>query len=66
MRTKQIRADIIKLQEIIKSTNSLVDYEPLVAMIMHASGCTFQEIGDVMGFSRQAAKQMVERNQSKV
>ncbi len=41
------------------NNHKVVDLRPIVAMVMRASGCTYQQIADVMGFSRQNAETIV-------
>lgn len=63
MRTKQKRANIEKLREIVVNTGT-VDNRPLIAVVMRESGCTFQEIAEVMQYSPQMAYTMVAKAQA--
>lgn len=67
MRTKKKELNIQALQTLLKNNeNSVVDLRPIVAVTMRESGCTFQDIADVMGFTRQMAETMVKKAQAKL
>lgn len=56
-RPVQRKADIQALQKVLQTSN-IVDYQPLITYIMRSSGCTFAEIADTFGISRQMAHTM--------
>jgi DNA-directed RNA polymerase specialized sigma24 family protein len=53
---KQIRADITALRKIYGKYPML---KGITVLIMRYSGCTYQEIGDMLGTSRQNAERTV-------
>lgn len=58
MTKKQVNIENIK--KVLEFNNHIVvDLRPIVAMVMRESGCTYQQIADVMGFSRQNAETIV-------
>lgn len=48
------KANIPALKKLVHISN-LVDYQPVIVYIMRHSGCTFTEISEVLGLSRQQA-----------
>lgn len=50
----QKQANIQALQKLVRISN-LVDYQPVIVYIMRHSGCTFTEISEVLGLTRQQA-----------
>ncbi len=65
-RPKQEKADIKAIQKLFSSTNypDIVQdnvIKPVIAYTMRKSGCTFQEIADVFGFTRQMAETLYKK-----
>lgn len=56
-RPKQEIADVKALKSIIGQ--DLIDLRPLIALVMHYSGCSDREIGEVFGVTRQSANNIV-------
>ena len=65
-RTKQEKANIPNLQKLLRKSNHVLDSRPIIAVTMRECGCTFDEIGEVMGFTRQMAETMVKNAQAKL
>ncbi len=61
-RPKQEKADIKAIQKLFESTNGYTDIvqaslvRPIIVFTMRNCGCTFQEIADVFGITRQMAE----------
>lgn len=55
-RPKQVRADIVALKAIYSVSSEFVDIKPVIAYVMRYSGCTYAEIGEVIGITKQAAQ----------
>lgn len=54
--TPQKKADIEALQRLVLATDGIIDYTYLIVYIMRKSGCTYTEIGKVLGIARQSAE----------
>lgn len=65
-RPVQKKANIDQLKVIAEHKSLFIETQPIIALIMRASGCTFQEIADVFGVSRQQAMTITENAQSKI
>ena len=65
-RPTQIKADIEKIKQLQAGSNDILDYRPIIAYTMRACGCTFTEIGEVFGFTRQMAETMVKNAETKL
>lgn len=63
MRTKQKTANIENIQRLVVN-NGVVDNRQLIAIVMRECGSTFQEVAEVMQFSRQMAETMVKKAQA--
>ena len=63
MQTRKKRANTEAIKKLVVN-NGVTDNRPIIAVVMRESGCTFQEIADVMGFSRQMADTMVRKAQA--
>lgn len=65
MLTNKKTLNIPAIQQLLKNNEtSVVDLRPIVAVTMRESGCTFQEVADAMGFTRQMAETMVKKAQA--
>ena len=62
MRIKQKKANTEAIKKLVVN-NGVTDNRPIIAVVMRESGCTYQEIADVMGFTRQMAQIMVQKAQ---
>lgn len=60
MRKRQTQPKISELQQLVVN-NGITDNRALIAIVMRECGSTFQDIADVMGFSRQMAETMVKK-----
>lgn len=54
-RPVQKKANIPELKKLLVP-NTVTDHRPLIAFVMRNSGCTFAEIGEVFGLTRQQAE----------
>jgi transcriptional regulator len=65
MRTRKKELNIEAIQTLLKNhENSVLDIRPIIAVTMRESGCTFQDVADAMGFTRQMAETMVKKAQA--
>ena len=65
MRTRQTTVNLDAIKKLLSNTeSSVVDYRPVIAVTMRECGATYQDIADVMGFSRQMAKTMTDNAQA--
>lgn len=62
----QKKADIAKLQSLVVELGGIIDYMPVIVYVMKASGCTYQEIGNVYGVSRQLAEYYTKKVESDI
>lgn len=46
--------------------NGVTDNRLLIASVMRACGCTYQEIADVFGFTRQNAESLLKRASNEI
>lgn len=53
------KANIQKIQQLIKNSDGIVDYRPIIAAIMRYCGCTYTEIGEAFGITRQMAQTVI-------
>lgn len=61
------KANIEEIQKLLTSAeDGVVDFRPVIAVTMRECGCSFQEIADTMGFSRQMALTMVQKAKAKL
>lgn len=60
-RPKQEKADIKAIKALYESTKQVIDPSPIIAYTMRKCGCTFQEIADVFGFTRQMAETLYKK-----
>lgn len=63
MRTRQKLANIQEIKKLVVN-NGVTDNRPIIAVVMRECGATFNEIAEVMDFSRQMAKTMVQKAQA--
>lgn len=63
-RPKQEKADIKALKKLNEA--SLIDYRPIVAYTMRKCGCTFTEIAEVFGVTRQMAETIVKNAEASI
>lgn len=63
MRTAQKQANIENIKKLIVN-NGVTDNRPIIAVVMRECGTTYNEIAEVMGFTRQMAKTMVQKAQA--
>lgn len=67
MRTRQKQPNIEAIKKLLTNNEkNVVDLRPIVAVTMRESGCTFQDVADAMGFTRQMAETMVKKAQAKL
>jgi hypothetical protein len=59
-RPKQKKANIEALKK-LDAAKTIIDVRPLIAYVMRHSGCTFTEIGEVFGLTRQQAQTKFEQ-----
>lgn len=52
-RPKQSIADLKAIKKIYKKADGILDPRPLIVFTMRNCGCTFQEIADAFGVSKQ-------------
>ena len=55
-RPKQEKADITAIKKLFVSTSQVIDPRPIIAYTMKNCGCTFREIGEVFGVTKQQAE----------
>ena len=61
MRTRQITVNIDQIKKLVTNVESSpLDYRPVIAVTMRECGASYQDIADVMGFTRQMAKTMTD------
>lgn len=65
-RPKQEKADIKALKKLNTGLGNLIDTKSLIAYIMRKSGCTYEEIGNVFGVTRQMAITLVDQAERKL
>ena len=70
MRTKELtkmnnKPDILAIKNLIVN-NGTTDNRLLIASVMRASGCTYQNIADVFGYTRQNAESLLKRASNEV
>lgn len=64
MRTRQQTVNLEAIKKLVNNVEaSPLDYRPVIAVTMRECGATYQDIADVMGFSRQMALTMVNKAQ---
>lgn len=63
MRTAKKQANIENLRKLVVN-NGVTDNRQIIAVVMRESGCTLQEVANVMQFSRQMADTMVKKAQT--
>jgi len=61
-RKPQNKANIEALQRLVINLDGIVDYRPIIAYVMHYTGCNYREISDVFGISRQMAETLVKQS----
>lgn len=59
------KADIPAIQKLVNNS-TVIDHRPVIAYVMRNCGCTFQEIADALGFSRQMAETMFKSAETKL
>lgn len=52
-------ADVKQIQSLAANTNKIVDLRPIIAVTMYSCDCTFNEIAEVFGITRQMAETLV-------
>jgi len=65
VRPIQKRANIQAIKN-LADDSIVLDLKPLIAMVMRECNCTFDEIGQVFGFTRQNAEQYIKSIQDKI
>lgn len=64
-RKKQVQANVKELQKLNKSAADLImqisDSKKIIAYTMRLSGCTYSEIAEVFGTSRQGAEILIKK-----
>lgn len=61
-RLPQKKANIEALQRLVVTLDGVVDYRPIIAYVMHYTQCTYAEIAEVFGISRQMAETLVKQS----
>lgn len=56
------KADIEALQRLVITLDGVVDYRPIIAYVMHYTSCTYREIAEVFGISKQMAETLVKQS----
>ena len=59
------KPDILAIKKLVVN-NGITDNRLLIASVMRASGCTYQDIADVFGFTRQNAESLLKRVNNEV
>ena len=59
------KSDTIAIKKLVIN-NGITDNRLLIASVMRACGCTYQEIADVFGFTRQNAESLLKRASNEV
>lgn len=62
----KLKADIEQLQKLMKYNNGILELKPLIAFVMRKSDCTYSEIGQVIGVSKQRAQVIVKEFEAKL
>lgn len=60
-RPTQKKANVKGLQKIVAQEGKLIKLRPAIALIMRYSGCTYAEIGEVFGITKQMAETAVQQ-----
>ena len=50
-----------QIKELLLTGGYMIDIRPIVAVTMRACGCTYQEIGEAFGMSKQGVEAMVKK-----
>lgn len=59
-------ADVKEIQRIYNEATNTLDTRPLIVLTMRACGCTYAEIGEVFGISKQMVQTIVEHAESEL
>ena len=65
-RPTRVIADVEQLQKLMKFNNGILEVKPLVAFVMRKSECSYAEIGQVIGVSKQRAQIIVKEFETKL
>lgn len=54
-------ADIKQIQALYHRANNVLDVRPIIALTMRNCGCTYAEIGQVFGVTKQMAETIIKK-----
>jgi DNA-directed RNA polymerase specialized sigma24 family protein len=60
------KADVKKIQALYHRANNVLDVRPIIALTMRSCGCTYTEIGQVFGVSKQMVQTIIQKAESEL
>lgn len=65
-RPVQKKADVEQIQRLYYRANNVLDVRPIIALTMRSCGCTYAEIGEVFGITKQMVQTIIENAESEL
>lgn len=59
-------ANVADIQKLYNEATNVLDTRPLIVLTMRACGCTYAEIGEVFGISKQMVQTIIEKAESEL